>query len=55
MILNILLQIFRSNDMDKPIYVDYNDTTPVDSEVINAMMPHIQTNFANPSSAYSKK
>lgn len=39
--------------MEKPIYLDYNATTPIDPEVVTAMMPYIQTNFGNPSSAYS--
>ncbi len=39
--------------MKKPIYLDYNATTPVDPEVVNEMMPYIQTYFGNPSSSYS--
>lgn len=39
--------------MGQPIYLDYNATTPIDPEVIEAMMPYIQTFFGNPSSAYS--
>ena len=37
----------------KPVYLDYNATTPVDPEVAAAMLPFINTNFGNPSSSYS--
>jgi cysteine desulfurase len=42
------------------IYLDYNATTPVDSEVADAMWPYINAHFGNPSSShelgqYSKK
>ncbi len=36
----------------KPIYLDYNATTPLDPEVIEAMRPFIETEFGNPSSAH---
>jgi cysteine desulfurase len=39
--------------MGKQIYFDYNATTPIDPEVVTAMLPYIQTFFGNPSSAYS--
>ena len=39
--------------MGKPIYLDYNATTPVDPEVANEMLPFIRTLFGNPSSSYS--
>ena len=39
--------------MEKPIYLDYNATTPIDPEVANEMAPFIQTFFGNPSSSYS--
>lgn len=39
--------------MKKPIYLDYNATTPVDPEVANEMAPFIQTFYGNPSSSYS--
>ncbi len=32
------------------IYLDYNATTPVDPEVIQAMMPYLREHFGNPSS-----
>jgi cysteine desulfurase NifS len=36
----------------KPVYLDYNATTPIDREVANAMMPFIQERFGNPSSSH---
>jgi cysteine desulfurase len=38
---------------DLIIYLDYNATTPVDSEVETAMRPYLNTYFGNPSSRYS--
>lgn len=34
----------------KPIYLDYNATTPIDETVVEAMMPYLRNNFGNPSS-----
>ncbi len=34
----------------KPIYLDYNSTTPVDPYVFAAMEPYFKTHFGNPSS-----
>ena len=39
--------------MEKPVYLDYNATTPIDPEVANEMLPYIQSFFGNPSSSYS--
>lgn len=36
-----------------PIYLDYNATTPVDPQVVAAMLPYLQTHFGNPSSAHA--
>ena len=36
----------------KPIYLDYNATTPVDREVVEAMMPYLDELFGNPSSSH---
>ena len=33
--------------MIKPIYLDYNGTTPHDPEVIEAMRPFLETEFPN--------
>jgi cysteine desulfurase len=38
--------------MIKPIYLDYNATTPHDPEVIEAMRPFFETEFGNPSSGH---
>ena len=38
--------------MTKPIYLDYNATTPHDPEVIEAMRPYLETEFGNPSSSH---
>lgn len=34
------------------IYLDYNATTPVRQEVLEAMLPYLQTHFGNPSSVH---
>jgi len=38
--------------MIKPIYLDYNGTTPHDPEVIEAMRPFLETEFGNPSCSH---
>lgn len=35
---------------DKPVYLDYNASTPVDPKVVEVMLPYIVDNFGNPSS-----
>jgi cysteine desulfurase len=37
---------------DGPVYLDYNATTPVDPRVREAMLPHLEQVFGNPSSDY---
>jgi cysteine desulfurase len=37
---------------DRPIYLDYNATTPLDPEVIAAMHPYLHDRFGNPSSSH---
>lgn len=39
--------------VDSAIYLDHNATTPMDPEVVRAMMPYLQDEFGNPSSGYS--
>jgi cysteine desulfurase len=36
----------------RPIYLDYNATTPVDPRVVDAALPYLTTHFGNPSSAH---
>jgi len=38
--------------MHKYKYLDYNSTTPIDSRVLDAMLPFLKDNFANPSSTH---
>lgn len=38
--------------MNRPIYLDYNGTTPHAPEVIDAMLPFLYTEFGNPSSSH---
>jgi cysteine desulfurase len=46
-------QWWRSlREMRKPIYLDYNGTTPHDPEVIGAMRPFLEEEFGNPSSGH---
>ena len=35
------------------VYLDYNGTTPVDTRVIDALLPYLHTDFGNPSSSHS--
>ncbi len=37
----------------KPIYLDYNATTPLDPAVIEAMLPFVREHFGNPSSSHA--
>jgi cysteine desulfurase len=39
-------------ESDRPIYLDYNATTPHDPEVIAAMLPYLEGQFGNPSSSH---
>jgi cysteine desulfurase len=36
----------------RPIYLDYNATTPVDPVVVEAMRPYLEEHFGNPSSTH---
>lgn len=38
--------------MGKPIYLDYNGTTPLDPEVVDAMKQFLEKDFGNPSSSH---
>ena len=37
---------------ERPIYLDYNATTPHDPEVVEAMRPFLESEFGNPSSSH---
>jgi cysteine desulfurase NifS len=41
-----------SSAMLAPIYLDYNATTPLHPEVVEAMLPYLREHFGNPSSAH---
>ncbi|MCX7822372.1 MAG: cysteine desulfurase [Syntrophobacterales bacterium] len=38
--------------MNRPIYLDYNATTPIDPRVLEAMLPYLGDRFGNPSSGH---
>ena len=37
----------------RPVYLDYQATTPVDPRVVEAMLPYLTTEFGNPSSSHA--
>jgi cysteine desulfurase len=39
--------------MDRPIYLDYNATTPIATEVVAALLPFLTEHFGNPSSSHA--
>jgi cysteine desulfurase len=39
--------------MSRPIYLDYNATTPIDPAVVDAMEPYLRDHFGNPSSDHA--
>lgn len=42
----------RSSSLSSCIYLDYNGTTPIYPEVLEAMMPYLTKHFGNPSSGH---
>jgi cysteine desulfurase len=43
----------RRRDMQQPIYLDYQATTPLDPRALDAMLPFLTDSFGNPSSVHS--
>lgn len=41
-----------ANDTSRCIYLDYNGTTPVYPQILQAMLPYLTTQFGNPSSGH---
>jgi cysteine desulfurase len=41
------------SEKQSPIYLDHNATTPVASEVVEAMLPYLTTHFGNPGSSHA--
>lgn len=41
------------SERGRPIYLDYNATTPIAAEVRQAMLPFIESEFGNPSSSHA--
>lgn len=39
--------------LQRPIYLDYNATTPIDPAVLHAMLPYLREHFGNPSSTHA--
>jgi cysteine desulfurase len=39
--------------VDRPIYLDYNATTPIAPDVLDAMLPYLREQFGNPSSSHA--
>ena len=49
--------VIQPSEIEKPlrhVYLDHNATTPVDPEVLEAMLPHLQDSYGNPSSIHSR-
>jgi len=40
-------------NVEPPIYLDHNATTPIDPAAVDAMMPFLKEEFGNPSSGYA--
>ncbi|MBN2070577.1 MAG: selenide, water dikinase SelD [Candidatus Krumholzibacteriota bacterium] len=42
----------KGSSVKAPVYLDFNATTPISSEVAGAMRPFLEENFGNPSSSH---
>lgn len=47
------VQLCYKNDQQQLIYMDYNGTTPVYPEVVDAMMPYFRQHYGNPNSSHA--
>ena len=45
--------MYERNRCRRPIYLDYNATTPIEPEVLRAMLPYLKAQFGNPSSSHA--
>jgi cysteine desulfurase len=43
----------NADETHRPVYLDYNATTPHDPEVVAAMRPYLEHHFGNPSSSHA--
>jgi cysteine desulfurase len=48
----VQLVLFNMIEIKDISYLDYNSTTPIDPRVLEAMLPFLKDNFANPSSTH---
>ena len=51
--INVAKPVTPNTQVDTRIYFDNAATTPLDKEVLDAMMPYLANHFGNPSSIYS--
>lgn len=47
------MSVLRERLPERPIYLDYLATSPVDSDVVEACLPYLTSHFGNPSSGHA--